>query len=179
MNNADSSVIRNTLVKGLNPFYEQGAITNDAQRIDKAALVATAKTLLPGTLSIDILSPSKEAFNDFGLTDPTTRVKYIPNDNLEWRSTALGKSSKVNIRDANLLKLRVVYAYDLKVPLMAGVIKRIMCGGKIGVGAWGNVSALDAEYLPFSQNCLLYYRQGRVPIESFAIVEMQSRAQAK
>jgi hypothetical protein len=77
-----------------------------------------------------------------------------------------------------LLKLKVIYGYDLKVPLMASVMKRLMCGGSTGVAAWGGtVSILDAEFLPTSKQCLLYYDRGRIPLEAWAIVDMQSRAQ--
>ena len=59
---------------------------------------------------------------------------------------------------------------------MAGVLRRMMCGGTIGVEAWGNVSFSEA-IAPASSDCIFYYRQGRIPIESFAIVEMQTRAE--
>lgn len=179
MANANPDVMRETLVRGLNAFYEQGATTSDISRIGVAYGSAELHAKLPGTLTIDVMNPSAAAFKDFGVADPDKHVTYIPNDNLEWRSTANGGTSKMNIRDANLLKLHVVYAYDLKVPLMASVLKRLMCGGSTGVAAWGNVSMPDAQFLPTSKQCLLYYDLNRMPIESYAIVEMQSRAEKK
>ncbi len=179
MANANPAVMRDTLVKGLNAFYERGADTSDVTRIGGAYGTAKLRSLLPGTIVLDVMNPSPAAFKDFGVLDPDSKVTYIPNDNLEWRSTTNGGTSKMNIRDANLLKLHVVYAYDLKVPLMAAVLKRLMCGGSSGVSAWGDVSLLDAEFLPTSRQCLLYYGQNRMPIEAYAIVEMQSRAEKK
>jgi hypothetical protein len=171
MSNASMGVIRTALVKNLNVFYANVSETDDLARIGKAEGEALLDVALD--LSPTILNPSPEAFKDFGIYDPTKKVYYIPNDNLGTRSLAPGPTSKENIRDANLLKLRVVYGYELKVPLIAGVIKRVMCGGSTGVEAWGDVPAWEAFDLP---RCA-YYVRGRIPIESYAIVEMQSRAE--
>lgn len=179
LNNADTGEIRKALQRGLIPFYQSADDTDNFTRIFKAWWVANGPmgkiTLGQDLLTVDLLNPSQAAFDDFGIEDPDKGVIYIPNDNLEWRS-GKGSSSNLELRDANLLKIKAVYGYELKVPLMAGVLKRMMCGGKIGVEAWGNVDFADA-IAPGSTDCLLYYRHGRVPIESFAIVEMQSRAE--
>jgi hypothetical protein len=95
----------------------------------------------------------------------------------EHRQLTVGTRSKLNIRDANLLKIKVVYAYEMKVPLIRGVIGRVMCSGSIGVEAYGNVRPWNALYTTDPSTCLKYYSQDRMPIESFAIVEMQSRAE--
>ena len=46
-----------------------------------------------------------------------------------------------------------------------------------GVDAYGDVKFWEAVYGPVSSECQKYYLRGRIPIESFAIVEMQSRAE--
>lgn len=177
LNNADGSKMKEAVIRGLGPFYQRADETNDFLRIAGGSARAHLDLMppIPGRLSVEMLNPSSAAFDDFGIEDPDKGVIYIPNDNLEWRS-GRGSTSNLELRDANLLKLKVVYGYELKVPLMAGVLKRMMCGGRIGVEAWGNVDFTDA-IAPGSSDCLFYYRQGRVPIESFAIVEMQSRAE--
>lgn len=176
--NADVGEMRTALVRGLIPFHQNNFETNDSKRLASAWLGAQGENLNPLTrASLDRLNPSNQSFADFGVNDPKLKgVTYIPNDNLEWRSTTLGTQSQQNLRDANLLKIRVVYGYQLKVPLMAGVIGRVMCSGEIGVEAWGNVSLLQSVYTPAQLNCIRYYLQGRLPIESTAIVEMQSPA---
>lgn len=177
VNNADPTVIRSAFLRGLSPFYQNASIAGDAQRLAAALVSAQLDDTMPWRPDVDILSPSAEAFQDFGVRDTTRRVTYIPNDNLEWRNQAIvGARSGVNIRDANLLKVRVVYGYELKVPLMAGVLRRVMCSGNSGVEGFGNVSWLQA-IAPTSPHCLRYYMNGRVPIESYAIVEMQTRAE--
>jgi TadE-like protein len=177
MNNGRREVMDAVLVRGLSPFYQDSTIADEKTRLTKAFLAAQVDKAMPWGAKIDALSPSKEAFDDFGVKDPKTKVVYIPNDNLEWRTLGVGAKSKVNIRDANLLKIRVTYGYEMKVPLIAGVIARTMCGGSIGVEAFGNVSLLESLYgIRHPILCAQYFNRGRIPIESVAIVEMQSPA---
>lgn len=184
LHNANLDIIENELLRNTSPFYQDSTETNFAKRVAKAKL-AYEKTyldldhLMLARPKVEILNPSPEAFTDFGLKDSKAGVTYIPNDNLEHRSLTVGTKSNLNIRDANLLKIRVVYPYELKVPLMAGVVTRVMCGGTIGVEAYGNVSFWQALFGPASQECLRYYSMGFIPIETFAIIEMQSRAEKK
>lgn len=174
--NADKGVMREALNRGLIPFYQNNFETNDSKRL--ALALATVKLQHANPLirpELTVLNPSKQSFADFGVKDPKVKATYIPNDNLEWRTSAVGAQSQQNLRDANLLKIRVVYGYELKVPLMAGIIGRVMCSGESGVEAWGNVSVLESVYKLVNPKCL-YYLKGRLPIESTAIVEMQSPA---
>jgi hypothetical protein len=173
LNNARMDPIQRTLIRGLSPFYQDSSVDDDVRRLLAANLRARLDAV--PFLNITLLSPSAEAFADFGVRDAARRVTYIPNDNLEWRSDTVGTRSGMNIRDANLLKIRVVYGYELKVPLMATILRWTMCGGgSSAVPAWGDGSLLGG-IAPMSAHCLRYYSFGRVPIESFAIVEMQSR----
>jgi hypothetical protein len=176
LNNARTDVIRNTLIRGLSPFYQDSSIGDDVPRLARAWAEAQVDARQPWNLDVAMLNPSPQAFTDFGVRDPRSGVTYIPNDNIEWRATGVRANSRMNIQDANLLKLRVVYAYELKVPLVRNVLRWTMCGGNSGVSGWGNVGFLEA-IAPTSTQCLQYYARGRVPIESFAIVEMQSRAE--
>ncbi|MFG6412615.1 TadE/TadG family type IV pilus assembly protein [Roseateles sp. DC23W] len=170
--NASKSEMRTALLRGLIPFVQNSFETNDSKRL----LVASGVVLgeLPFT-TLELLNPSAKSFADFGVKDSKVKATYIPNDNLEWRANTLGKQSQQNLRDANLLKIRVVYGYELKVPLMAGIMRRVMCSGESGVEAWGNVSIFQSVYPLANKNCA-YYLLGRMPIESTAIVEMQSPA---
>jgi hypothetical protein len=169
VNNANQGKIFRQLAFQLNPFFEEGGVTNDLSRIRKATAVAVADAAI--YLHVEVLNPSAATFSDFGLYDPVGKVRYIPNDNLEFRDMTPGAGSKENIRDANLLKIRAVYGYQMKVPLIAGIIRRIMCGGTTGVTAW------QGDGLPEGGSDCFYYVQDRIPLESFAIVEMQSRAE--
>lgn len=178
LHNARQGAMESELKRAMIPFFQNSTDANDASRIGQAYVLSQIDQALPWGAKLTRLSPTSAAFKDFGVTDPVKKVKYIPNDNLEWRGLGIGANSRMHIRDANLLKVKVVYGYQLKVPLMAGLVSRLMCGGSIGVSAWGDVKKIDSVYgLTDVQKCLIYYQQGRIPIESFAIVEMQSRAE--
>jgi hypothetical protein len=126
-------------------------------------------------LKIEILNPTPEAFEDFGLTSSIGgEHTYIPNDNLEWRShDVIGPKSKLSIQDANALKIKVTYGYPIKVPLMARVIPAILCFQHVGLDAFDRDATQPDT--PFD-NCTNYYLQGRIPIVSYATVQMQTPA---
>lgn len=176
--NADPGAMRTALVRGLIPFHQNNFESDNSARLLKAAALAKLEDLNPLTRAkLERLNPSPASFDDFGVSDPKLKgVVYIPNDNLEWRSMGLGAKTQQTLRDANVLKIRVTYGYELKVPLMAGIISRVMCSGSTGVEAWGKVSMLESVYTPAQLVCLRYYLQGRLPIESTALIEMQSPA---
>ncbi len=173
--NANTGKMREALLRGLIPFYQNNFETNDSTRLLKAWGEVELKEKINPLTKLERLNPSSKSFSDFGVKDPKINSTYIPNDNLEWRANTLGTQSQQNLRDANLLKIRVVYGYELKVPLMAGIIRRVMCSGESAVEAWGDVSIFQSVYPLANQNCA-YYLLGRMPIESTAIVEMQSPA---
>ena len=111
--NADAGAIRNSLIKGLIPFY----VKSGDGRPDSGALAAAwARAYADSILflgSVDLISPSSEAFTHFGLTQ--NGVRYIPNDNLEYRLSDVGHTRtgasgiRISIRDANILKIKVTY----------------------------------------------------------------------
>jgi len=77
-------------------------------------------------ITIEVLGPSTEMFDDFGVNtsldgtdDECPMVDcIIPNDNLINRSTTSGSASGVSIQDANILRLKITYGLDTKVPFM-------------------------------------------------------------
>ena len=119
------------------------------------------KPLLPNAssgagLKIDIINPTSEAFRDFGV-EVDGKVQ-IPNSHLKARSREIGETSGVNIQDANLLKIKVTYGYRMYVPIASQMIAKIL-------------TVADPEHAA-------YYKAipPRLPIESTAIVRMQSPA---
>lgn len=177
LHNADPAVIRSAVIKGLIPFYQDSTQSSDISRLSAAWLAAQADMLIafPPRLRVDILNPTPASFKDYGVADPSNGNKrFIPNDNLQFRAGGVGAQSAQTLMDANLLRIRVTYAYELKVPLISYVFKRVMCGGfGDGVNAFGgDTSVLEASNL---SNCV-YYQQGRTPIVSYATVRMQSPA---
>lgn len=69
---------------------------------------------------IRIINPTREAFDDFSADVNEDGVaEEIPNVDLNlYPSNTVGSASGVNIRDANLLKIEVRYAPEMKVPFV-------------------------------------------------------------
>ena len=168
--NAKLGEIKDSLAKGMVPFYQDATNGNDLARIGTA--YARAKVDSIAFTTVDLISPSSAAFGVYGITDKG--VTYIPNDNLEFRTATPMNGAAMSIRDANVLRIKVTYGYELKVPLMAAVIKRLMCPGFSGsdIQAWDRVSLLPWGN---TEDCLRYYMLDRLPIVSYATVQMQSR----
>jgi Flp pilus assembly protein TadG len=170
--NATTSSMQDALAGALLPFYQDTTETTAATRLAKAVIAATAD-LTAANLTITVLNPSADVFSDFGLTDANNHT-YIPNDSLEWRDyTVRGSKSQLTIQDANALKIRVIYAYQLKVPLMQSVLKSVLCGFDSGLNVTGRGGSPVASA---ASDCALYYSRGRVPLVAYATVQMQTPA---
>jgi len=166
----------------LAPFYQNTSdpTTSDFDRLSSASLAALVDTNIPFRLTVERLSPPASAFNDFGINvsdGSGNNHLAIPNDNLEYRKYAdyKGSQSNLTIQDANELRIKVEYAYELKVPLMKTLFNAVMCGIDSGVDAFGSGSGLFTG-IASPTDCLEYYMQGRVPITTYATVQMQSDA---
>jgi hypothetical protein len=170
--NAQSSAMQPVLQKALIPFYQNTSIPTDYLRLQDALNSANNDAAF---MSLQILNPAAAAFTDFGTTSSASNGHtYIPNDNLEYRPHTNGGSSKLSIQDANALKIKVVYGYKLKVPLMALVVNAVMCGFDTGNDDFGRKQAVTGEN--DASDCTTYYSQGRIPIVSYATVQMQTPA---
>lgn len=168
--NAQLDPMHKALSQALLPFYQNTFDSNAYSRLLNASIAEALD--LPSPIKIEVLNPSAAVFSDFGLTDANNHT-YIPNDSLEYRDHSYtGPQSGLTIQDANALKIRVTYAYQLKVPLMQSVIKSVMCGFDTGVNAFGRGGAGSSSL----GDCVEYYDRGRVPIVAYATVQMQSPA---
>lgn len=127
--------------------------------MEKASL-AMAKSIVeserPDITRLEILNPTLEAFDDWGIHSQTTHHRVIPNNHLRHKSHEIGSASGLTLRDANLLKLKVTYGLDLKVPVV------------------GKLFALAMMEID-SDNAHLYLRN-KFPLTSVATVRMQSEA---
>jgi hypothetical protein len=158
VNHARISAIRGGLATGLTPLY---TIKPDAGDLTKAYGRAMAAVRLT---HIQIINPTKAAFDDFTVQDTYNGKKEIPNDNLAYRSTNVGGRSGMSVQDANILKIKVTYGYKLIVPLIKPIIL-----GAFKVFGKGPPVGKDSF-----QTAML--NAGRLPLESQAIVRMQSPA---
>ena len=129
----------------------------------------------PGSYQIDVINPTSAAMQDFGRTGEYAgaNVQQIPNDTLMFRNTTPGSSSGLTIQDANLLKIRVTYCYEMYVPFANRTIFSLM--NKINdIYSTGS----PGMEIPLAPNAcyMLSTAEGtwRIPLESEAIVRMQT-----
>jgi RHS repeat-associated protein len=120
-------------------------------------------------LQVDILSPTRQMVSDFGVmrshldgSSETRKEKVIPNDNLSYRDTRL--INGVNVQDANLLKIKVIYLYETKMPLTRYFFTPFMNANLTNVLFEGGAAGSTAE-APGGW---------RVPLVAYATVRMQS-----
>ncbi|RJG39521.1 TadE/TadG family type IV pilus assembly protein [Motilimonas pumila] len=128
LSNADKQKMLDALSSGLVPLH----IKKDTSYLGIALAKQKTRLYLSTMASLDILSPTKSMFNKFSEEyfdlDLGRVVKAIPNDNLNWRSSQLfdvqldGELKKVNIQDANILKIKVRYCHPLIVPVLDKLI---------------------------------------------------------
>jgi TadE-like protein len=179
--NAQLSAMQDVMVKALIPFYQDTTNGDDLTRLGSAWLAAKTDTLLcipfvQCNLKLEICNPTSAAFDDFGVTSSVfgSSHTYIPNDNLEYRPHgSQGQSSGLSIQDANALKIKVTYGYPLKVPLMQSVVNAVMCGIQGAIDGFDKTSESPSAG---ARDCATYYSQGRIPIVTYATVQMQSPA---
>ncbi len=147
LENARLEPIQKGLARGLIPLYGGG-------KTSSAILTSFIKAQadLSTHATIQILSPTKEAFADYAITE--NNIRQIPNDNLSFRPASVSNHSGVNIQDANLLKIRVIYGYK---PFSIARPFLTVLG------------TLNPEHRA-------YYQAGRIPIVAHAVVRMQSPA---
>lgn len=132
-------------VRGMAPLYSTHIQTvNDARR-------KVMTEIEDDNVCIERINPTTTAFDEFADSDG-----QIPNDNLMFRDPT--QRSGVSIQEANLLKLRVTYCYEMIVPIMNRMIPELM----EVAGATGG---------SFEQGC---WEEGRIPIKAQGILRMQS-----
>ena len=150
---ASADAIVDGLAFGLVPLFSPAPGADGIER----ALKCYARLEVAFNACVRVVNPTREAFDDHAQrrTNPASRV--LPIDNLQLRPTTLGASSGINVQDANLLKLRIVYGVEPRIPIVGPLIASAL--------------ALDGDFDPFEQDLLA---QGRIPVVASATVRMQS-----
>ncbi|MFK7860450.1 MAG: TadE/TadG family type IV pilus assembly protein [Granulosicoccus sp.] len=151
VNNASMSAIRSELGIRLAPL--QGG-DGSAKRAALAVARSSLNIKDPLNTTIAILNPGKAAFKDWAVRDPVSGKRFIPVNHLRHQTYDIGRHSGLSLRDANILKLQVTHGVDLRVPVV------------------GRLMAAPMKWLD-SDNAI-YYLRGKWPIQSVAIVRMQS-----
>lgn len=73
---------------------------------------------------INVLNPTSEAFRQYGVNNAAGAVE-IPNSSLAFRDRSANGLSKVSIQDANILRIMVVYQFELVVPIVNSILDYI------------------------------------------------------
>jgi hypothetical protein len=165
---ASRADMRVALARGLVPLFAPfdpvavlrgapDAVADGAGAAARALARATLEVQRPDLTRLEIENPTGAAVADFGTLEDGVLV--IPNDGLDLRNP-YGATSGQTLRDANVLAIRVRYCRPLYMPLISQMVPALL--------RW---SMPD----PFDQFCLA---RGRIPIETTAVVHMQSAARA-
>lgn len=130
------------------------------------------KEITDGFVCMQRINPPEAAFLDHSLTSGE-----IPNDNLMFRDPTVGLNSGLSIQDANLLKIRVTYCFEMIVPFVNRTIAAMATASDTDDDAYGFVAdKAEVRFRPsggFQKQC---YKEQRIPIVAQAIVRMQSAA---
>lgn len=177
INHADKSVMRNTLAMAMAPLYVKKAPS--LAKLTRSQVEQVAAAMI-GKGAIQVISPTPEIFRAFAVKQYSlekSRAKtrerqmlQIPNDNLNVRSSASktvkvgGNNIAINLQDANLLKIRGHWCYELEVPMVNVLIRKTMRTlGSASHPHWVNCEALS-----------LVDGKHRIPVSGHSVVRMQS-----
>jgi hypothetical protein len=166
VNHAHMAIMENAFARNMAAIY-----TND----DTVAEVIDARDrirqeIAAGFVLIDVLNPTDEMFDVFGIDPDGDGSREIPNDNLMYRPLTREPLSDATVQDANLLKLRITYCYPMYVPYVNRVLAIMLTqlpNPDTCPGCSGNFNTPGT----FERNCL---DNGRFPLNAQAIVRMQS-----
>ena len=167
ISHANKGAMEKKLAEAMAPLYMRDATLSDLL-IRRASLYAAMKTPAAPIGQVDIISPTKRIYNEFERTQyyldgrrREKRIKQMPNDNLNVRSAsqkvvkAASGNLRINLQDANLLKIRGHWCYEMIVPFVNYLIYQTYAslpGAKNP--HWGACRALslldDSYYLPIS-----------------------------
>jgi outer membrane protein OmpA-like peptidoglycan-associated protein/Flp pilus assembly protein TadG len=169
------NTIRATFTRAMVGYYGGG---RNAEEVAEATARATAD-ITPTSLQIELLSPTKESFDDYAspklAAKYSTKARVIPNNNLSAITCPVDKTScnnnpKTNasgqtLSDANLLRIKLTYGIPAakQMPLVGRFYVMVLQGlTNLGV---------TAETDPFKVALLA---QGRIPMVVHTTMRMQS-----
>lgn len=174
--NADPGAIRAAFTRAMTGYYGGGTSTAQLATSYAKALADTT----PANVRIEILSPTKESFDDYASPALASKLKtssrVIPNSNLAFIQCPIdvpgcNKDAKTNksgqtLLDANLLKLRITYGIPEK--------KQIPLAGKFMNWALSVLNGGDTDV--FRKGLVA---AGRIPVVTHTVMRMQSPAYEK
>lgn len=171
VNNASLTSITAAFQKAMLSYYGGGTSASELA----ATLKRVTDDLGTAALRIEVLSPTRESFDDYN--SPALKARYktdepvIPNVGIDelncprdvpgCNSDPKGNASGQTLQDANLLKLRITYGIP--------PTKQMPMVGRFYTWALGKLKAGEGD--AFKQGLI---EAGRIPIVSHVVVRMQS-----
>lgn len=148
---ADKDAMKEGLARGMTPLF---AHKTSLTELETAFFKSRTEMALFG--KVEVINPTRAAWNEH--KEKQYDGQYaLPNDSLAFRGDRVGRSG-VNVQDANILKIRVTYQAPLVVPFVSWVLRGKSDYLKAGTFEGSPLNAIT----------------NRLPIESYAIVRMQS-----
>jgi hypothetical protein len=136
-------------------FVQSGTPVDRGNVVARVAVAYAAATAdIAAYARIRLLTPTVDAQSDFSI--PRSGVRVIPNDALEYRSSATGRRSGISVQEANILRVEVTYCRPLVVPFAGPLLL-------------ATLRMLDHDL--WHQRC---YAAGRVPLRAEGVAPMQS-----
>ncbi|MDX1589783.1 MAG: TadE/TadG family type IV pilus assembly protein [Oleiphilaceae bacterium] len=177
INHADKSLMLQKFAFAMAPLYVKAS--PNPLKLKKQQRVQVIKANA-GYGAIQVISPSPAIFRAFAVKQYSLEGQpgklrereflQVPNDNLILRSDTpktvkVGrKQVAINLQDANLLKIRGHWCYELQVPVVNVLIRRTM-------------HTLGASSHPHWANCeVVSFATGKhfIPVSGHSVVRMQS-----
>lgn len=165
VNNAHMAIMEYAFARNMAAIYTHDDTVDEL----KQARDRIRTEIADGFVRIDVLNPTAEMFNSFGVDDGSGD-RFIPNDNLMYRPLDQEPLSGVSVQDANLLKLRVTYCYPMYVPYINRALAIMLTQPEDAAACPGCRDAFP-DPGAFERKCL---EKGRFPLNAQAIVRMQS-----
>lgn len=179
VNGGNPDIMLNALQEAMVPMYGGGL--DDAQlktsldRAKAAVSVTQSKVLKSNWRVITVINPTTASFDDWAdpaLMSKPGGLRVIPNSGLEYRPVTVGPSSGQTIQDANVLRIRVIVAYQPRVPLVMTAYRLILATQRqldlpidplfaAMVDGWENADGFVESY---------------IPLQAYATLQMQSDA---
>jgi len=167
VNNAQIDVMRKEFGYRMAPIFGgSGSLRDGVNAVVRSVVIAQD----PTATKIDILNPTPASYAIHGerksVVDShgTTRsVLAIPNTHLRFRDPEEIKQDGLNIQDANLLKIRVTYGFQMRLPFLDMEIPGIK---------W----VMRSLMVKHDPDNWMFYMRGMLPIKATATVRMQSEA---
>lgn len=200
--NAQDEALQRGLARGLAPMLYGAEDALELQANEARALGRVAIGLADGSIVLTRESPTAAAFSDWEVPaldaygEPIPGVVEIPNDNLDVRrirstprsgvrgyrgDEPIGAGSGLTLVDANVLRIGLVYAAPLTVPLAGKSIAAVLrgwygCGGGAAGGSGGRFGGgVSGGGVGGGNVCAqLEARPPRLPLRTAASVRMMS-----